>query len=159
MIVALAMAGTDIRTGAGRPDMRTGPDAVTIKPAARADGCNMRPGMHTMIANTGTGTHHRPDMAACSDAMLANARTRTCTENMSARANTMLVDAHIRANAQHIDTEINGIGARCEQRRQQGHGANSGSKMFHKRNPSGALHGNARQVWKFPATPVSPWAA
>jgi hypothetical protein len=159
VIVALTMAGTDIRTGAGRPYMRTGPDAVTIKPAACTDGCDMRPGMHTTVAHTGPGAHHRPDMAAGGDAMLANARARARTENMSARADTMLVDAHVSAHAQHIDAKINGIGACCEQRRQQGHGANSGSKMFHKRDPFGALHDNARQVWKFPATSVSPCAA
>jgi len=144
VIVALAMAGTDIRASAGRPYVRTGPDAVTIKPAARTDGCNMSSRVHTMVAHTGAGAHHRSDMAARGDAMLADARAGACTEDMPARADTMLVDAHIRANAQHIDTKINGIGARCEQRRQESHGANSDGNLFHSGNTSCGLHGNAR---------------
>jgi hypothetical protein len=115
VIVALAMASADIRTSAGRSHMRTGSDAVTIKPTARTDGCDMRPGMHTVVAHTGPGAHHRPDMTACGDAMLANARSRACTENMSARADTMLVDVHVSAHAQHVNAKINRIGPRCEQ--------------------------------------------
>ena len=131
MIVALAMASADIRTSARRPYMRTGSDAVTIKPAARTDGCDMRPGMHTMIANTGTGAHYRPDMTACGDAMLANARAGACTEDMATRANAMLVGVHVSAHAQHIDAKINGVGAWCEQRHQKRHGANGDGKLFH----------------------------
>lgn len=95
MIVALAMASADIGTSAGRPCMRTGSDAVTIKPAARTDGCDMRPGMHTVVAHTGTGAHHRPDMTA--------------------RADTMLVDVHVSAHAQHVNAKINRVGPGCEQ--------------------------------------------
>ena len=136
MIVALSVASADIRTGAGRSYMRTGSDAVTIKPTTRADGCDMRPGMHTAVAHAGPGAHHRPDMTACGDAMLANTRARTCTEDMAARADTMLVDVHVGANAQHIDAKINGVGTRCEQRHHQGYGANSDGKLFHGVNTS-----------------------
>ena len=153
MIVALAMASADIRTSAGRPYMRTGSDAVTIKPAARTDGCNMRPGMHTAVAHTGTGAHHRPDMTACSDAMLADTRTGACTEDMTARADTMLVDVHVSANAQHMNAKINREGPRCEQGHHQGHGANSDGKLFHSGNTSCGLRANARWVWTFPETP------
>jgi hypothetical protein len=114
VIVALAMASADIGTSAGGPYMRTGSDAVTIKPAARTDGCDMRPGMHPVVAHTGTGAHHRPDMTACGDAMLANARARTCTEDMPPRADTMLVDVHVSAHPQHMNAKINRIGPRCE---------------------------------------------
>jgi hypothetical protein len=131
VIVALAMASADIRTGAGRPYMRTGSDAVTIKPTARTDGCDMRPGMHTVVAHTGTGAHHRPDMTACGDAMLANASARTCTENMSARADAVLVDVHVSAHAQHINAKINGVGAWCKQGHQKRHGADGDGKLFH----------------------------
>jgi hypothetical protein len=112
----------------------------------------MRPGMHTVVAHAGTGAHHRPDMTACGDAMLANARAGACTEDMATRADAMLVDAHIGANTQYIDAKINGVGAWCKQRHQKRHGANGGSKMFHKRNPFEGLHSNARRVWKFPDT-------
>jgi len=131
VIVALAMASADIRTSAGRPYMRAGSDAVTIKPAARTDGCDMRPGMHTVIAHTGTGAHYRPDMTACGDATLANARAGACTEDMATRADTMLVDAHISAHAQHIDAKINGVSAWCKQRHQKRHGANGDGQLFH----------------------------
>ena len=115
MIVALTMTSADIGTSAGGPYMRTGSDAVTIKPAARTDGCDMRPGMHTARQHTGsTGAHHRPDMTACGDAMLANARARTCTENMSDRADTMLVDVHVSAHPQHVNAKINRYSG-CEQ--------------------------------------------
>ncbi len=143
MIVALAAASADIRTSAGRSYMRTGSDAVTIKAAARTDRCDMRPGMHTVVAHTGTGAHHRPDMTACGDAMLANARARTCTENMSARTDTMLVDVHVSAHAQHVNAKINRIGPRCEQGHHQGHGANSDGKLFHSVNTSCSLRINA----------------
>ena len=131
MIVALTMTSADIGTSAGGPYMRTGSDAVTIKPAARTDRCDMRPGMHTVVAHTGTGAHYRPDMTACGDAMLANARARTCAEDMATRANAMLVDAHISAHAQHIDAKINGVSAWCKQRHQKRHGANGDGKLFH----------------------------
>jgi hypothetical protein len=134
VVVALAMASADIGTSAGGPYMRGGSDAVTIKPTARTDGCNMCPGMHTVVAHTGTGAHHRPDMTACGNAMLANARARTYTENMSARADTMLVDVHVRAHAQHMNAKIHRKGPGCEQGRHQGHGANSDGKLFHSGN-------------------------
>ena len=153
MIVALAMASADIRTSAGRPNMRTCPDAVTIKPATRTDGCDMSPRVHTAVAHTGTGANHRSDMAARSDAMLANTRAGASTEDMAARADTMLVDVHVSANAQHIDAKINGVGTRCEQRHQKDHGANSDGKLFHSGNTSCGLHANARWVWTFPETP------
>jgi hypothetical protein len=149
VIVALAMASANIRTSAGRSYMRTGSYAVTIKPTARTDGCDMRPGMHAMVAHTRTGAHHRPDMAACGDAMLANARARTRTENMSARADTVLVDVHVSAHSQHIHAKINRIGPRCEQGHHQGHGANSDGKLFHRDNTSCSLCINAGWVWKF----------
>jgi hypothetical protein len=38
--------------------MRAGSDAVTIKSTTRADGCDMRPGMHTPVAHTGASAHH-----------------------------------------------------------------------------------------------------
>jgi hypothetical protein len=136
VIVALAMASANIGTSAGGPYMRTGSDAVMVKPTARTDGCDMRSGMHTLIAHTGTGAHHRPDMTACGDAMLANARARTCTENMSAGADTMLVDVHVSAHAQHVNAEINRIGPGCEQGHHQGHGVNSDGKLFHSGNTS-----------------------
>jgi hypothetical protein len=144
VIVALAMARADIRTSAGRPYMRTGPDAVTIKPTTRTDGCNMSPRMHTVVTHTGTGAHHRSDMTARGDAMLANARAGACAEDMSARADTMPVDVHVGAHAQHVNTNISGKGARCEQGREQCHGANSDGKLFHGGNTFFGLHANAR---------------
>jgi len=152
-IIALAMASADIRTGAGRPHMRAGSDAVTIKSTTRADGCDMRPGMHTPVAHTGTSAHHRSDMAACGNAMLANARTRTGTENMSARADTMLVDVHVSAHAQHVDAKIDRKGSWREQGHHQGHGANSGGKLFHSGKTFWSLGLNARQVRTFRETP------
>ena len=144
MVVALAMASANIRTSARRPYMRAGSDAVTIKPATRTDGCDMRPGVHTVVAYTGTGAHHRTDMAACGDAMLANARARTCAENMSTRADTMLVHVDVSADAQHVNAKINRIGPRCDQGHHQGHGANSDGKLFHSGNTSCSFRINAR---------------
>ena len=115
----------------------------------------MRPGMHTAVAHAGTGAHHRSDMTACGDAVLANACARACAENMPARADTVFVDMHVSAHAQHIDAKINGVGARGEQGHHQGHGANSGGQLFHSGNTSCSLRVNAGQVWKFRETPVA----
>ena len=110
--------------------MRAGSDAVAVKPATGTDGCDMRPGVSTMIADAGAGTHHRSDMAACADTVAANARARARAPGMATHTYAMFAGMNVRPHAQHTDAEINGIGGWDE----QGHGAKrSGKKMFHGR--------------------------
>jgi hypothetical protein len=143
VIVALAMAGANIRAGTGRADMRTSTHAVAVQSAARADRGDMRPGMHAMVAHTGARSDDRPDMTTRGDAMLTHACARAGAKSVAARADSVLVHFHTRAHAQYIDAKINGTGGRCE-RHQQSHGANSGGKLFHSGNTSCGTHANAR---------------
>jgi hypothetical protein len=115
VVVALAVTGTGIRAGTDRADMGAGSHAVAVKSATGADGCNMRSGMDTMVADAGAGTHHRSDMAAGSDTVTADTRTRAGTPSVAIRANTMLVDVYAGTHAQHIDAQIHGIGGRDKQ--------------------------------------------
>ena len=129
MIIALAMAGADIGAGTGIGDMRAGAHAIVIKSAARADRTHMRAGMHAMITHIGAGTHKMPDMAAGTDAMIADTSARAGTQSVAAHPHTMLADMHIRAHTQHIDADIRRIGGRRKQR----HDTDSGGEMFHGR--------------------------
>lgn len=131
VIVTLAMAGADIRAGSGMGDMRAGTHTIMIEAAACTHRTDMRPGMHAMVTHIGAGIHEMSDVTTGADAVLTRARARAGTQGMTTHANAMLVDAHMRAHAQHIHANIGGIGSRCK----QGHGAGSGEKMFHDGGP------------------------
>jgi hypothetical protein len=132
VIIALAMAGTDIRSGAGGPRMDTRANPVMINPAACTNRRDMRAGVHAMVADTGASTHHRSGMAAGADAMRTDIATGAHIADMGARTHAMTVDVRTNTHAQHINAEINGVGAW----RKQSQGTKcGGGKIFHVAHP------------------------
>jgi hypothetical protein len=131
VIVALAVARADIRTCARGPGMSARSHTIMIDPAARTNRRNMRTGVHAMVADTGTGTHHRSSMTAGADAVGTNIAARANTADMCARTHAMTVNMCPNTDTQHIDAKIDGMRAW----REQNHGAKSGGDIFHSVNP------------------------
>jgi len=131
VIITLAMAGADIRSGTGRSRMGTRSNPVMINPAACTNRCDMRAGVHAMVTDTGTGTHHRSGMAAGADAMRTDIATSTHIADMGACTHAMAVDVRTNTHAQHINAEIDGVGAW----REQSQGTKCGGKIFHVAHP------------------------